>query len=115
MRFINGIDEFQSSIVLDPGGRLIIAKDRLAFLTRYPDKSGSLASGNFKNGTSLSNGGERLHLIDLATNNIKEFSFDDKSPWPEKADGEGFSLVLIQPQTNPITLHLTTGPYVSIE
>lgn len=102
VRFINGIDyEFQSSIVLDPGGRLIIAKDRLAFLTRYPDKSGSLASGNFKNGTSLSNGGERLHLIDLATNNIKEFSFDDKSPWPEKADGEGFSLVLIQPQTNP--------------
>ena len=64
VRFINGIDyEFQSSIILDPGGRLIIAKDRLAFLTRYPDKSGSLASGNFKNGTSLSNGGERLHLI----------------------------------------------------
>ena len=70
-------------------------------MTRYPDKSGSLASGNFKNGTSLSNGGERLHLIDLATNNIKEFSFDDNSPWPEKADGEGFSLVLIQPQINP--------------
>ena len=102
MRFINGIDyEFQSSKILDPGERVVIAKDRSAFLTRYPDKSKYLAIGEFNNGTSLSNGGERLHLVDLANNNIKEFSYDDKFPWPEKADGEGFSLVLIQPQNNP--------------
>ena len=102
MRFINGIDyEFQSSKILDPGERVVIAKDRSAFLTRYPDQSKHLASGEFNNGTSLSNGGESLHLVDLANNNIKEFSYDDKLPWPEKADGEGFSLVLIQPQNNP--------------
>ena len=102
MRFINGIDyEFQSSKILNPRERVVIAKDRSAFLTRYPVKSKYLAIGEFNNGTSLSNGGERLHLVDLANNNIKEFSYDDKFPWPEKADGEGFSLVLIQPQNNP--------------
>ena len=102
MRFINGIDyEFQSSKILDPGERVVIAKDRSAFLTRYPDQSKYLAIGEFNNDTSLSNGGERLHLVDLANNNIKEFSYDDKLPWPVKADGEGFSLVLIQPQNNP--------------
>jgi hypothetical protein len=32
---------------------------------------------------------------------IKEFVYDDTTPWPTAADGNGPSLVLIAPETNP--------------
>ena len=40
--------------------------------------------------------------IEDATNStVREFRFNDKSPWPESADGLGPSLVLIHPASNP--------------
>ena len=102
VRFINGIDyEFESGRTLAPNGRVIIPRERAAFLTRYPDQSDFMASGEFTNNTGLSNAGERLRLIDLSFTSIKDFSYNDKSPWPVKSDGEGFSLILIQPENNP--------------
>ena len=32
---------------------------------------------------------------------IREFTYDDQTPWPSGTDGIGYSLVLIAPQTNP--------------
>jgi hypothetical protein len=102
VRFINGIDyEFESGRTLVPNGRVIIPRERAAFLTRYPDQSDFMASGEFTNNTGLSNAGERLRLVDLSFTSIKDFSYNDKSPWPVKSDGEGFSLILIQPENNP--------------
>ena len=30
-----------------------------------------------------------------------DFSYGDSSPWPKAADGQGYTLVLIRPETNP--------------
>ena len=102
VRFTNGIDyEFESGTTLKPNERLVIPRERTAFLTRYPDQSDFMASGEFTNDTGLSNAGERLRLVDLSLTSIKDFSYNDRSPWPVKSDGEGFSLILIQPKNNP--------------
>ncbi len=82
--FTDGINfEFQAGTVLAPRTRIVIS------------------AADFTNGTALSNGGETLKLEDAASGTIKEFSYDDQSPWPTSTDGGGPSLVLINPHTNP--------------
>ncbi|HEX2748019.1 MAG TPA: lamin tail domain-containing protein [Verrucomicrobiales bacterium] len=102
VRFTAGIDyDFAAGATLAPGSRLIIARDRLAFLSRYPGAAASLAAGAFLNSSKLDNGGERLLFSSAAGIAIKDFSYGDSAPWPAAADGAGYSLVLIAPQTNP--------------
>jgi hypothetical protein len=82
--FTGGINfTFPPETRLSPGTRIVI--------------NGS----DFLNGTALSNGGERMKLEDATSGTIKEFTFDDKSPWPTSPDGVGPSLILINPHTNP--------------
>ncbi|MEO1833602.1 MAG: hypothetical protein ABGZ08_13805, partial [Akkermansiaceae bacterium] len=52
------------------------------------------------NFTSLSNAGEKLKLEDASNGTIKEFSYNDKSPWPVAADTLGYSIVLRAPGQN---------------
>ena len=56
---------------------------------------------DFANGTALSNGGETLKLEDSSRGTIKEFRYEDESPWPLDSDGNGPSLILINPLSNP--------------
>ena len=101
-RFVDGVDyNFAQGVILPPAGRLVIARDRAAFLQRHPGASGTLAAGGFLNDTGLANGGERLRLVDAAGADIRNFSYGDRSPWPEGADGQGYSMVLIAPGLSP--------------
>ena len=79
----------------------MIARDRTAFLTRFPGASAKLAPGAFLNATALNNGGDRITLTDALGAIIRDFSYDDQFPWPVSPDGSGDSLVLIAPATNP--------------
>ena len=58
-------------------------------------------AGSFSLGSSLSNSGERLALLDATGTVIRDFSYNDKQPWPSAADGLGYSLVLISPLSHP--------------
>ena len=49
---------------------------------------------------TLSNDGEHLGIRAANLKPIAEFAYNDKSPWPEEADGDGFSLVLRDPRTS---------------
>ncbi|MDG1854047.1 MAG: lamin tail domain-containing protein [Verrucomicrobiales bacterium] len=101
-RFVNGIDyEFESGSLLGSGDRIVIARNRSAFLNRNPDASSWLATKEFSNSTGLANGGERLRLLGIASDEIRNFVYDDKRPWPEGADGSGHSLNLINAQNSP--------------
>ncbi|HAA86803.1 MAG TPA: hypothetical protein DCE22_01010, partial [Verrucomicrobiales bacterium] len=101
-RFVNGIDyEFESGSLLDPGKRIVIVRNRAAFLQRYPDAFTSLAAKEFFNGTGLANGGERLRLLGIGSDEIRNFVYDDRRPWPEAADGEGHSLNLLNAENGP--------------
>ena len=75
---------------LPPGGRVVIAGD----LESVPG-----AFGEFRG--DLDNDGERVALADATGTLIVAFTYNDKHPWPESADGDGYSLTLIAPGTNP--------------
>ncbi|MCH8923481.1 MAG: lamin tail domain-containing protein, partial [Planctomycetes bacterium] len=81
--------------ILDPGQRVLVVKNRAAFLAQYdPDGSKNLAAniaGEFWNG-SLSNAGERILLEGRLGEPILDFSYRDH--WYDQTDGGGFSLVL---------------------
>ena len=89
---------FAANTLLAPGARLVIARDQTAFATAYP---GVPTVGVFDNGTALDTNGERLQLLDAAGGVIRDFSYNNKDPWPESPDNGGPSLVLLRPTTNP--------------
>jgi hypothetical protein len=84
---------------LAPGERVLIVDNQAAFEMRHG--AGKPVAGTFQLGTNLSDSGERIEVLAANGSVIRDFSYNDKSPWPAAADGDGFSLVLSKPQTNP--------------
>ncbi len=89
---------FPPETFLGPGELLVLSSndDPDAFLERYP---GVTVFGTF--GGSLSNGGERLALLDGLGRTIVSVDYRDTGGWPTEPDGEGPSLVLIDPDGDP--------------
>ena len=84
VHFTAGINYiFPGGTMLAPGARIVVS---------FPD---------FQNGSRLNNGSDRLKLEDATGSTIREFAYDDESPWPTGPDGGGFSLVLRNPVGNP--------------
>ena len=82
---------------LAAGARAVIVEDSSAFQSRYG--SGVTVLGQWTG--KLDNGGETLRLRIKNGAVIREFTYNDKLPWPECADGDGYSLVLMNPLTGP--------------
>jgi len=102
LQFTKGInfDFSDSSVIgLNPEERAVLVEDRDAFMIRYPDADPSNIIGEFKG--NLNNDGELIELRDSSNSLVRSFTYNDKLPWPEEADGTGYSLVLIDPQKNP--------------
>ena len=102
IRFTQGIEfDFTNGAVtaLAPGERVLVVRDALAFQTVYGSQLP--VAGVFANGTALGNGGDRIKLEDAHNGTILNFAYNDKEPWPAQADGEGYSLVLIDPASLP--------------
>ena len=77
---------FPENILLPPRKFWVVVSKPSKFYNFY----GFEASGNFQG--NLSNGGEEIMLSKPSENVIMNFSYLDSSPWPDAADGEGFSL-----------------------
>lgn len=92
--FTNGIDFSFGSAQLMAGQRGVIVKNMAGFQLRYG--SGINVIGQFNSG-SLSGQGERLTLVDGASEVILDFVYDDGDPWPERPDGHGATLELVDP------------------
>ncbi len=96
IRFTRGLtwehspDPDTGPTVLSPGEITLLVRDRTAFEVVYGE--GLPILGTYGD-TKLSNGGETLRLEDRAGGLIQEFRYRDALPWPEKADGGGYSLV----------------------
>lgn len=61
-------------------------------------------------GFNLSNTGESLALYDAAGQVVDSLIFDDAQPWPVEADGEGYTLELIDPsQDNALPQNWTAS------
>ena len=92
---------FSSGYLLGVGERTLIVRDQAFFTTTYGAEAPARVAGTFLNGSSLDNNGERLQVVDALGNVIRDFSYNDKAPWPVAADGSGPCLVLLKPLTNP--------------
>ena len=97
VKFNNGISfEFPVDFTLGPENRAVIASDPDALRVDWPDLK---VVGQFAG--NLNNGGERVTLVDSEGVEIQSFRYDDKLPWPESPDGQGPSLVLMDPLSGP--------------
>jgi hypothetical protein len=101
VHFTKGVDfDFTNSAItsLPPGGRLLVVRDFNAFTAIYG--TNRPVAGVFANATALNNSGEKIKLDDANSGTICEFTYSNQPPWPA-ADGTGYSLVLIAPETHP--------------
>ena len=100
VHFSAGIDYiFSAGTMLAPGERILVVLDQIAFEAVHG--ADHPIAGIFQNGSRLNNGSDRIKLEDATNSSIQEFTYDDESPWPIGPDGNGFSLVLINPASSP--------------
>lgn len=91
LQFTRGIEFSFPFVDLGPGELAVIVNSADAFALRYgPDVH---VLGQYQG--SLGNGGERLTVEDSTGQTILDFSYDDNVQWPQRADGAGASLELI--------------------
>ena len=86
-----------SMTTLAPGERILVVEDLSAFRFRYGD--GLPVAGQWQGG--LSDSGEMLTLLAYDGAVIQQFTYNDKADWPIRADGDGSSLELVDPQEQP--------------
>ena len=89
--FTTGIEFEFGDVRLQPGERVLVVKNRAAFEARYG--TGFNIAGEF--GGSLDNAGEQLRIQAATGHSIITFAYDDD--WYDHTDGEGYSLVAINP------------------
>ncbi|XAM00938.1 lamin tail domain-containing protein [Phycisphaeraceae bacterium D3-23] len=78
---------------LDPGERVVVVDDLAAFTERYG--TGINVAGVYSG--RLSNDGEQLTLRSADGGTIQQFTYNDAAAWPQTPDGDGPSLVVIDP------------------
>lgn len=102
--FIDGITfTIPDGTLLAPGERLVVARNLDAYASRYGGVATVVGGYAAEDGSNkLSNGGELLELVDSLGVLIDRVDYNDKLPWPESADGDGYSLVRINP-SDPFT------------
>ena len=82
------------ALPLEPQGKIYVTNNSEAFQMRYGDRGPLLVAGELKDGTGLANNGETITLVTADGEEIASLQYDDDSPWPESADGDGYSLEL---------------------
>ena len=96
VRLTRGVDFDFTGWALAPGEVMVIVEDEAAFAAQYPYFSGILA-GTYSG--RLSNGGETLELRDALDQVVQSFAYEDD--WIPSTDGDGYSLVVVDP-TGPL-------------
>ncbi|HEY3324108.1 MAG TPA: lamin tail domain-containing protein [Planctomycetota bacterium] len=97
VQFTEGISlVFPAETSLPAGAFLVLASNVGIFQEKYP---GVPVFGQYS--LHLDNGGTRITLAYPNGATILSVKYDDAPPWPAAADGLGFSLVSVNPNTNP--------------
>ncbi|MBN2520818.1 MAG: lamin tail domain-containing protein [Bacteroidales bacterium] len=78
---------------LFPDDYLVISRDTVKFKAYYDNVTNFIGNLNF----SFDNSGELITLYNKNKEVVDSMTYGDKFPWPEEADGMGFTLSLIKP------------------
>lgn len=89
--------QFGPGATLGAGRRLLLVRNRAVFEIRYGTQLP--VAGEFVG--RLGNSGDVLKLYSSRGTLIREVSYGTQAPWPASANGEGFSLTLLRPESNP--------------
>jgi hypothetical protein len=92
---------------LYPGETVLVVANLTAFPVRYGQAIMLRVAGAYSG--KLSNGGEQVTLVDYLNAQILGFTYDDEGDWPGRADGNGSSLELINPDLVPKTASARTA------
>jgi hypothetical protein len=95
-RFTKGVDFTFGPNTLAAGQYILVVKDINAFTTKYG--TGRPIAGQYDG--SLDNAGEKIRLKDANGTNILDFDYKDG--WRSIADGEGYSLTIINPANSDV-------------
>ena len=87
-QFTSGVSMTFPDMVLAVGEYIVVCEDSIAMLNVFGINGYEWASG------SLTNGGEAIVVKDVKGNIVDSVNYDNVSPWPTKADGDGYSMVL---------------------
>ena len=88
---------FEPGTTLAPGQFLVVAANRLAVAEKYPAVATRIV-GDYAR--KLSDGGDRLALVDARQNPVDIVQYADGLGWPAAADGGGASLELRNAQAD---------------
>jgi hypothetical protein len=98
VNFFEGITAtFPGGTLLAPGARILVVQNVAAFNAAFG--TGRPIGATFPN--SLDNSGEFLAFRRANGQLVRRFAYSDLPPWPVEADGDGYSLVLVDPWSNP--------------
>ena len=96
VQITDGVDyTFPLGTTMPPQSFLVLASNATELSAKCP---GASIFGEYEG--ALSNGGERIDFTTSAGDTIIRVEYDDKSPWPVEADGDGYALVPVE--NNPI-------------
>ena len=109
-KFTGGIEFTFGNLTLTPGQKAVVARNSAAFAARYG--GGITVAGQYGNAnplldTQLDNGGEPIELTGPFDNLVQEFSYADG--WYDLVDGNGFSLVVVDPNGPPANWNTKAG------
>lgn len=95
VHFTDGIEfAFPLSATVEPGEFIVLASNINAFQEKYG------FAPNYQYSKQLSNDGEDIEIADIAGSIFSKVTYNDNTPWPVLADGDGFSLVPITVNPN---------------
>jgi len=88
--FSAGINYTFDNITIGAGDYFVLASDSASIESIYGITARQWTSGG------LTNGGEDIVIVDAAGATVDIVNYDNSSPWPEIADGDGTSMILCE-------------------
>ncbi|MCA9152917.1 MAG: lamin tail domain-containing protein, partial [Planctomycetales bacterium] len=93
IRIVNGVEATIADAVLPAGQAALLVRNPAAFALRYGNDLPVVAQFQGQ----LDNAGETVEIVDANGSLLATITYDDSSPWPTAADGDGATLELTSP------------------
>ena len=84
---------FSDGTILKSGEYLVVSQEIASFSAIHPGVSNVVGDADF----GLAGSGELVRIFDASGAIVDSLTYDDSAPWPEEADGNGYTLALTNP------------------